>query len=452
MNIIRNYKWLNIPMLILVLLISSYFVSIIVNAPLISIVCALFFIIILVFFNLRYLSGKNQVLIYLLIILMKIELLIYQATFKNLPLGGLDWQHYHRFGQELLSFANGNLLTFFTLENYDLFTRITALIYYFFGINPEQMYFFVFITSLLTFNYIYLTSYEILKNKIVSQKIALLFMVWPIEFIHSITFLREMPIQLLFIASLYHFVKFINYKRSIDVFLAIVLISLSSMMHSGMIGVLITYVLIVIISNKKRGIDSLNPFKIAIFVVIVFLFLQSPISAPLTAKFGGVDNINDLIENRIQYKDAGMEATTNYISQIPDSPSALLLQFPYLIVMYSLSPLPWQVTNFSTLIAFFIEGIPRLFIVYMLIKYFIKYKPKTPKEKQLKMTFMILILLTYLIFSLGTKSYGTAMRHRAKIFPLEIILVYSAININKRNRKYNIDLGSPELKKRKDGN
>lgn len=447
----RKYnKWIGIFFSIFVIMLFSYFISIITNSALYSTFFSLSLIFIAIIFNLRKFISKKLIFIYLLIILVKIAFLIYQATNKNLPLGGVDWIYYHNFGEELLSLSNGDLLSLITLGNYDLFTRITAFIYFLFGVNPEQMYFYVFLSSLIVFNYIYLTSIEILNDKKKAQIIALLYLIWPIEFIHSITFLREMPIQLLFIMSIYYFVRFIKYRRIKYVIFAIVLISLAAMMHSGMIGVLLTYIFILIISSKKRGIDSFNPIKFLIFILIVTTFLQSPISKPLTGKFGGVNSVNDVVENK--FRDSGLDATTNYINHIPESTGGLILQFPYLFSMYSLSPLPWQVKNFSTLLAFFIEGIPRLFIVYMLIKYFIKYKPKTPKEKQLKMTFMILILLTYLIFSLGTKSYGTAMRHRAKIFPLEIILVYSAININKRNRKYNIDLGSPELKKRKDGN
>ena len=46
------------------------------------------------------------------------------------------------------------------------------------------------------------------------------------------------------------------------------------------------------------------------------------------------------------------------------------------------------------------------------------------EQKAVFIIFIILWLMTDLVFSWGTNNFGTAMRHRLKIFPLEILLMY----------------------------
>lgn len=429
-----------LTMTLIFILVVSVAISIITTIPIFSMTIISILSITLILSNLKKVTNRNLIFIYIFIIIIKICFLLYQVIYKNLPLGGVDWIHYDRFGKELLLEKGGNIFEILFLASDELFTKITAIIYQIFGINAEQLYFYIFISSLIVFNYINLLSNELLKDKIKAQKISILFMIWPIEFIHSITFLREMPIQMLFIISLFHFIRVINYKKIKDFILAMVFIIFATLMHSGMIGILLTYIFILIASNGRKGIDTLNnPFKIILFIVIITALLNSPLSTSLTTKFGNVDSLDSLIERKQQYGDIGLDATTNYITSIPENKKELIMQLPYLVTMFSLSPFIWQVKNFSTLIAFFIEGLPRLLLVIMLIKYFCSFKPVYPKEKQIKITFILIIILTYLIFSLGTKSYGTAMRHRAKIFPLEIILGYSALTMPKTKIKYKID-------------
>ena len=424
--------------------VGSFLLIEITGIPIISMFIALIVIIFLIMVNLTLFMKKSNQFYYIILIFLKFIFMIYQTVNKNLPLGGVDWAYYHRFAEELVVVTNGDLIHIIFDLKFDLFTKTTAVIYSVFGVNAEQMHLFVFITSLITFRYIYLTAFELLQNKIKSETICLLFLIWPIEFIHSITFLREMPIQMLFIISLYNFIHFIKYKSLIKLVLSLVLIGLATLMHSGMIGILISYSLIAFLAIQKTGIH-INLLKKFMFVIILMAVLQSPLSEVFTAKFGNIDSIDSFVERGIQYGDVGVEATTNYITAIPQNATELILQIPYLISMYALSPLPWQISNFGTFISFIIEGLPRLLMVYFMYKYFRKYKPVTFQERQIKATFLLILLLTYFIFSMGTKSYGTAMRHRSKIFPLEIILVYSAATMQKRKSSIHNTTEKPNL-------
>lgn len=408
---------------------TSFLIGYLFEIPILSATFLTFLISFCIFRNLTLFKNKQYLCIYIIILILQLILLFYQIEYKNLPLGGADWIHYDKFAQKLISESNNSLLNVLYLGDYDLFTRFTAVIYSIFGVNNKQMYLWVFLSSLITCRYIYLSSFEFINSIKSSQIIALLFMIWPIELIHSITFLREMPIQMFFIISIYNSIKYIKYNKERYFYYAILFSIIITLMHSGMIGVTISYLSIRFIFKENVKV---SPIKLILLSIIIVIFLQSPLATPLLQKFGGVTNLQELVVRKQQYGSSGMDATTNYITSIPNNTGELVLQTPYLLTMFSLSPLPWQVSNLGTIIALIIEGIPRMIIVFSLIKYFIKYIPKSIKEKKLKYTFILIIVLTYLIFSMGTKSYGTAMRHRAKIFPLEIIIVYcTIIELNK---------------------
>jgi hypothetical protein len=227
-------------------------------------------------------------------------------------MGGADWSLYHITALSILD-NNTSLYSILFGNNQDLFTKLLALVYPILGANPEQIYFFVFITSLITFKYIFLAAYEITNDKRKAQTAALLFMIWPIEFIMSITYLREMPLQCLVIISFFCFIKFIKQKKLKSIIGAAVFISLASMMHSGVIGILFVYIFIAIVYKSKKGIVALNPFKIILFVIIINLIMISPLADTMTQKFIGISNVDDIIN-----KTQNVAGNTAYVTATPN--------------------------------------------------------------------------------------------------------------------------------------
>lgn len=371
--------------------------------------------------NTRVLQGGRYLHIYALILAAKLALLVYQIQFKNLPLSGTDWRFYHQFGVLHAMEANGSVGQIITSGDFDLFTRLTAVVYSVFGADPEQMYFFVFITSLLTFRYIYGAAEILLKDEVAAQRVVLLFMIWPNEIVLSVTFLREMPIQMLVAASLYYFLRFWNGKGPQHIALAMSLSLAATLMHSGVIAVPVTYAYLAIRTKDRAGLQVV---RTAAFAVVAVLFLSSPMAEPLLAKFGDLSDPSTKLDLGGTGGSEAVSATTYYLN--PGLGDAPLIQLPYRFVMFALSPLPWQATTAGTAISVLIEGLPRLLMVYMLVACFRRCRTGQPRHDVLLVGLLATIVVSYVIFSLGVSTYGTAMRHRAKLFPVEIILVYAA--------------------------
>lgn len=369
--------------------------------------------------NTRVLQGSRYLHWYAVTLAVKLALLVYQIQFKNLPMSGVDWRFYHQFGVLLATQANGDVGQIIT-SGFDLFTRLTAVVYSAFGADPEQMYFFVFITSLLTFRYIYGAAEILLKDEVAARRVALLFMIWPNEIVLSVTFLREMPIQMLVAASLYYFLRFWNGKGPQHLALAVGLSLAATLMHSGVIAVPVAYAYLAIRAKDRAGLQVV---RTAAFAAVAVLFLSSPMAEPLLAKFGDLSDPSTIDLGGTGGTEA-LSATTYYLN--PDLGDAPLIQLPYRFAMFALSPLPWQATTTGTAIAVLIEGLPRLFMVYMLVVCFRRCRTGKPRHDVLLVCLLLTIVVSYVIFSLGVSTYGSAMRHRAKFFPIEIILVYAA--------------------------
>ncbi len=411
------------------------------NAPFLSIFTCYSLIILLFYKNLKLFTIKGYSTIYIVSFTITNLLLIYQSIYKDLPLGGRDYYLFHTQAETIIN-ETSSLISIFTHgEYFNFFSRVVAVIYYVFGVSLEQVYFFIFITSLITLRYIFKTTYILMNDYKKAQIVSIIWVLWPAEVIHSITFLREMPIQLLFIMSLYYFIGFIKSKKNyLLFFLAIALSIAATILHSGMIGVVISYLFVATVFNSNKGINIVNsPLKIGVFLIFMMILINSPLGELMTTKYGNVDDVDGFIE-----KTSRVEGNTAYVNSTPENTLDIILETPYRIIMFAMAPFPWQIYDVSTLMAWLLDGVLRIFIVWKLFEFFKKFKPANDHERIFRVLFILILLLTYLIYAWGTFTYGTAMRHRLKLFPLEIILIIPYLSIVKERVKNHQE----ELKKK----
>lgn len=428
---LASVRKLDLIILLSIFIILCYALSIIWSIPVISLILPIIGIVIISLDSTKEFSNKKIQLLFMIIILIKVLFMIYQAEYKNLPMGGNDWSGYERHANELLN-SSGDFLKLLFLSDVNIFSRIIAVIYYFFGNYIQLVNCFVFILSLSMVKYIHKVSMLLLNDKKLSNIIALVSSIWPISFIFSITVLRETPIQWAFIISVYCFLKYIKFGR-LKYLIGLVVFSLiATIFHSGMIVVLLTYILLLSIYNVRERKISISILKILLFSILILLIWVSPVSELIMQKFNSVENTEDLID-RASYA-AG---STNYVSNTPSNLLEILIQTPYRFIMFALSPLPWQINGASTLIAWLIDALPRLFLMYGLLIWLKRYKVNNDQSKLIKISIILIVIFTYIMFAWGTANYGTAMRHRAKIFPLEIIIMFWSFSLTKIKKRVN---------------
>ncbi|PFA18428.1 hypothetical protein CN373_19250 [Bacillus cereus] len=415
--------------IIAILVLFNFGVSIIWEIPFLNLVIPISLLLIVVLFTLIEFSNKESKIIFIMIFLFKFLMLVYQAKYKNLPMGGNDWEGYNRHAINLLVESKG-FYDLLILPDVNLFSRLMSIIYYIFGTHLALINCFILIISILTIKYTHKISYILTKSKKIADISSLLVFIWPIEFIFSITVLREMPIQWSFVMSLYFFLLFIFRKKYSFFIFSIIFSLIASAFHSGMIGLVIIYLIVNSVYDVKKSKMSINPIKLVGTIFLILFIWLTPISDVITQKFSSIESTEDLIE-RASYS-AG---NTAYISGTADSLPELIVQMPYRVIMFALSPLPWQINGAPTFIAWLIDGLPRIVLLMGIWGWARRYRPKNKYEQIIKWTLISIIILTYIIHAGGTANYGTAMRHRAKILPLEVLLLVWGMFLKNKSKE-----------------
>lgn len=118
---------------------------------------------------------------------------------------------------------------------------------------------------------------------------------------------------------------------------------------------------------------------------------------------------------------------------IPETFYQLIYLAPLKIIYFIISPLPWNINSYLDFLGF----IDSLFYIILFVYLFTKIKIIW-SDPTLKLIFII--MMSYLcVFGISIGNYGSAIRHRTKIFIILIILVIDKIPrlVWKKSKNYN---------------
>jgi hypothetical protein len=430
----KGYFWakFSAPLLIAFLAVTySFAAHFIVDVPFVSVLLASILIFTLIASNLRLIKNRKYAYIFIALMAVKLILLLLNAKYKVPFMAGVDWINYHNYAMDAIS-AGGGIATIFN-NSLDFFVFLMALIYKVFGPNPEQIYFFIFPLSLLLVTYVHKTVLLITKKQESADKASMFMAFWPVDIIFSMALLREIPIQLMVIISFFHFIRHYFQKRGRDLLLAFVFIILAALMHSGMIGIFLVYLYALLQRKLYKKLKFVRIGALVFVSIAVLVISFTPIWASMSKRFGEASTETGVVtalENQNKYLG---DAATNYISTAPQDLGGVISSVPYRFFMFAFAPLPWQVHDVGTVLSFVLDGALQIVILFTVWRI---YKNKEAVSLQLRNVatlIMMCVVATYLIFSLGTSNYGTAIRHRAKVAPLVVVLI-AAFEVKRRQK------------------
>ena len=262
----------------------------------------------------------------------------------------------------------------------------------------------------------------------VAKRLLMIASFMPFLNIYSVVLLRESWIYFFIVFSLYHFVCWYQYPQNkvIHQFLSLVGVLAAMWMHAGVIGVLVGYFLAFLTYNHKGNCFKISKNSyIALFVGILFLALLLVEMDVFLAKV----LTSDFIES-VEQRGEGAGGNSDYLTWLNLSNPILVIVFSPLKMFYLLfSPIIIDWRGFNDIAAFFMDSLIYLYASWIIIK----DNVVNSKNKLLKRYLLISFLSFTFIFSLGTSNAGTAIRHRAKAFP--IILVVWAISYPLRDKE-----------------
>lgn len=402
-------------------IVYSVVAFLVVDVPFMSVLFASIIIFILFASNLKLIKNRKYAYIFITITVIKLILLILNAKYKTPFMAGVDWINYDTYAREALS-GGGGIIDIFN-NSLDFFVFLMATIYKIFGTNAEQIYFYIFPLSLLLTKYVHKTVLLLTKKQKSADRASLIMAFWPIDIILSIALLREIPIQLLVIASFFHFLMHYYYRKSVNLLLAFVFIIFATLMHSGMIGIFLVYLYALLQDKMYKKYKFIRIGSLIVVSLVVVIMSFTPLWASMSKRFTSSSSETGVVtalENQNKYLG---DAATNYITNAPQDLGGVIASIPYRFTMFALSPLPWQVHDVVTVLSFILDGALQLYILFILVRIYRNRAGLSKKVKNIATLIMMCVISTYTIFSLGTSNYGTAMRHRAKVAPLVVVLI-----------------------------
>jgi hypothetical protein len=242
---------------------------------------------------------------------------------------------------------------------------------------------------------------------------------WPSLILFSAVLLREPEASLGIAVGAWLGVRWEREGRVADLAGAVAALTLASLFHKGAVAAL-TVLLFACVFRAARLIRGLGPRAVrrSLVCVVAAAATVAMVSDPLTlARYLQVDILNTLAE-RATYTAPYTPGESSYlIGLVPHSWWDVIWQAPVRMLYFLASPMPWDMHSLRHLPAT-IEGavVLAIFAAELLL---------LRRVVSSRGAWLVagMLIASVGVFSAGTFNAGTALRHRAKLLPLALMLL-----------------------------
>ena len=311
-----------------------------------------------------------------------------------------------------------------------LYSKIIGVLYFFTG---NQRLFVQSINCFLAILIICIVGkiLDMCKNLKYKHKVIIMLIVafFPQGIMLSAILHRETLIALCVTLSLFYCIKSLKSNRIIEKILSILFVLLASMFHAGVIALIIGYILVYsFFSVRYRAINnSITRKMLFLFLCLGLVFIYLHFGDVIATKLTNLDT--DTLADTMERNRGGSAYLTNI--QITGINSMIIYSIPKTIY-FILSPMPWDWRSLSDIITFFADSLIYAFFIGSIFKLILKTKEKT--FKRVILFLLIGILVSIIIFGIGTFTAAAAMRHRHKLFYAIVIIYILLADFNTNNK------------------
>lgn len=283
----------------------------------------------------------------------------------------------------------------------------------------------IFFTILINLNILECLTLLKIDKKLI-KNLMIIVVLSPISIIMKAGIQREAIIIVFLSYSLKNFLGYSLKKTFIKMIKSFIFIGVAAIFHSGVIFLSIGYLFFLLNEKKAQAMKAIFIFLIAILGFILF-------KDQLLEKVGGGD-INHIISmNNMKFL---KEAGSAYLTSISTTNLFQIIMYLPLFIFYFLySPTPDMFRGILDIITFILNS---SIFLYLTIGgyYFDKKNNKNllKIERKILETIYISLLATIIVFSIGTRNAGTAIRHRDKLIPFLVVSFAIAKNKNIRGK------------------
>lgn len=268
---------------------------------------------------------------------------------------------------------------------------------------------------------------DIYQDREITKRAALWMALFPNLIRFSSYFANREPMLMLFmLLYLKHSYRFYKNNHIVSLLKSVIMLIPALILHTSMLAMFALTTLIILTRESKSGNKRsamIGKAILATGMVAVFVYMMA--SGVGTEKFG--------VGGGVELSVSGVSAIGNmsaigraaYLKGVNFSnPILTILFLPVRMLYFLYTPFPWMVRAVVDIVGLFDA------VLYMVISYRIFCKlcmVRASGVKSSEQKFIILLTLVLLVvvamFAAVTSNYGTAIRHRCKLFPLMLLIM-----------------------------
>ena len=315
---------------------------------------------------------------------------------------------------------DGRLFDDFTTGSY-LYSWLSSGIYLLFGRVPFLLHVINSYFGTLAIYFVMRSARRLLPDTHLDRAVGWTLAFYPSVVLYSVLTMREAPIVLALSISIHLLLSWIATRRISFGLGAVAFMIVAQLFHTGMIGgtlaVLLIYSRVSLQSVTIR--DNLRP--LALFVVIattIGLLLFAVRTGVGLEKLWGLIRDFD-IDFIAAWQSRTARGRGAYLPGVEmDTWFDLIWNLPLRVLFFLGSPFIWMVSQFRDLLGL-LDAIVLLYLAFRIVLD-IKQRRLLTIDAYLAVALVVASIVA--LFALGTSNYGTAFRHRAKVFPWLLLL------------------------------
>lgn len=378
-------------------------------------------------------------------LLVRLAFLVINFEVTTLPQGGADALGFERLAWEF-SRGHHEALSHYLASGSQFFALLGSYIYAITGRAPYALGLTMVLLGVGVIMIVYRASFDLWGDAHVARIAACCAALFPQLILHSVLFLREMPVSFCVAAATLCAIRYATHNKIKHVIWYSFWVAAGSLFHSGIIVAIPALLLGMMLSRPRGGKRKARFYTVNIIAAVVLMgtiYAANETGYGL-GKFGGsLDDVISAFEEQELGSTLGGAAFPEWMRVRGGFSDVWKL--PVRLVSFLFSPLiPFMVRSPGHLLG-------ALDAALYLALFLVLYKNwDIVKKNRAAVVLMVIIFTLSFVYAMGVSNFGTAIRHRAKIVPALLILAtgfpelrrrqkYRQLQLAKQNKKIDIN-------------
>lgn len=347
----------------------------------------------------------------------RLVFLVVNLEVLTLPQGGADAMGFER-GAWVLSEQGREGITHYLFSGGQFLTLLGSYVYDLTGRLPYALGGIMVVLGLGVIILSYHAALELWEEERMARLISWGAALFPQLVLHSVLFLREIPVSFCLAAASLCAVRYVKRNNLVYAVWFAFWVVLGALFHSAVILALPAFLLGSMLARPRGVQGKVNYYAVnaaAALVLVGVVYFVNETGYGL-GKFGGsLDEALDTFERQESMATLGGAAFPEWMRIRGGLSDAW--KIPVRFVAFLFAPLiPFMVRSPGHLLGV-IDAALYLFLFWQIFRNW-----GTIRENRAVVVLLVVMLVLFLGYSLGVSNFGTAIRHRAKIAPMLLLL------------------------------